>query len=255
MKRKLCGCLLVGILAVFMSLPVFADEINGGDDFVVNFTSNNRLVTNYTNNELSQSISGLQPGDSITYKFTLKNSNSDAVYYYMSSSALKSFEESDASPAGGAYGYELIYYDDQNNETVLYRSQSIGGDGKLDFKTAANNFSDYIYLDTMEKGDKGMLKLVISLDGETEGNAYQSAAAILNMSFAVETGVNPKDKTPTPGKNGNPKPVKTGDYSYLYIYAAIAVALGIIILIIAIIKLKKDRKEEDEEEAEVNEKV
>jgi len=278
MKKKLFTCLLAGLMTMMMTVPVLGDTIDGGSDYKVTFTKGNHLELNYSDDDLNRTITALQPGDSVVYKFTLVNSNKADAQFYMSNAIIKEFEESNASAAGGAYGYELIYTNPEGEETVLYSSDTVGGEGDLGLKDATTSLNEYVYLDTLSTKENGALSLTISLDGETEGNSYQSAVASMTMSFAVEKGalddpqpepdpdtedpedpdtedpedpdteepedpVTPAPSDPTPTDPTHP--IKTGDYSYMYLYAGIALGAGLILFAIAFLRLKKDRNEEE----------
>ena len=87
---------------------------------------------------------------------------------------------------------------------------------------------------TLKKGEEATVSLYIELDGETQGNDYQSALANLELNFAVEV-------------LETEEVVKTGDESNLLPYFIVMAVSGAVLLGIAIflvIRRRKNRKEE-----------
>ena len=76
-------------------------------------------------------------------------------------------------------------------ETVFFDSSTIGGDRSsaagLGLHEATESMGEYFRLGTLTPGEKGMVTLSVTLDGETQGNDYQNTLADLTMSFAVDT--------------------------------------------------------------------
>ena len=90
----------------------------------------------------------------------------------------------------------------------------------------------------------GSISLVVSLDGETQGNDYQDTLADLQMNFAVELNVTPTEEEQSRRTNI----VKTSDESDLGgLFAAMTVS-GVLLLGMAVYSLRQGRKEKREVE-------
>ena len=89
--------------------------------------------------------------------------------------------------------------------------------------------NSYIFLDTYETGKGGVIKLTISLDGETQGNDYQDTLADLAMDFAVEL-------------SGADTVIKTGDVNRSLPYFIAMTGAGVVLLILGICLTKKRGK-------------
>ncbi len=175
---------LVAALACAFPAVAFADQLTGSSNWSVTFTSDEKMEDNFSANEYADQVGHLQPGDDITFTVALHHENSQAADWYMANEVLKTLEEGSAT--GSAYGYKLTYIDPSGTERELYNSETVGGDSSQGLFEATNALDDYFYLDNLQYGDTASVKLVVSLDGETEGNAYFDKLARLQMKFAVE---------------------------------------------------------------------
>ena len=156
-------------------------------DFKVTFDGK-ALNGNYDAEALRKALEGMQPGDSADLEFTLVNSYKDGVDFYMSNEVLQSFED-DTKASGGAYTYQLIYTDSKGNETEIYSSKAVGGEGSSieGLHGATDALTGYFLLENIPSGKTGKVTLHIELDGETQNNSYQDTLAKLQINFAVET--------------------------------------------------------------------
>jgi hypothetical protein len=252
MKKKIFGLLLTCLLTVALVIPAFAEDFQGESGWTVNFAGS-KLDSNFTSADMSEAASGLQPGDSITFTVTLKNTDSESTDWWMTNKVLSSFEDN-STANGGAYTYELIYVDGSGTQNVLYSSQTVGGENNAageGLHSATGALEDYFYLDTLSSGQSGTLTLQVALDGETQGNAYQNTLADLQLNFAVEmtasgSGANGSGNdaaTTTTGKSSVTKTAKTGDPTQMVPYVVMTAVAGVVILILAIFSLKRRKKE------------
>jgi hypothetical protein len=210
-------------------------------------------------------LNAIEPGDSIELQVAIKNSSDGTTDWYMTNEVLETLEESQSEANGGAYTYYLSYTDAAGEETVLYNSESVGGDdtsGGEGLHQATNSTKDYFYLDRLEAGKSGAVHLIVSLDGETQGNDYQDTLAKLQMNFAVEkvatsvtdtpgTSDTPSSNTPSTGTSAQPSgsaasTVKTGDTSQILLLCALVMLSGVVLLIFGLKELNR-RKDENEE--------
>ena len=166
-----------------MPLPAFAEHLTGSSDWQVTHTSAGKLEDNYSESGMEADIKQLQPGDDLTVTVTLKQENDAESDWYVSNEVLKSLEAGDAT--GSGYGY-VLSYEGPGGEKEIYRSETVGGTGSKGLLEATSSLDDYFYLDTLSKGAKGKMKLVVSLDGETEQNSYFDKFARIRLMFAVE---------------------------------------------------------------------
>ena len=210
---------------------------------------------------MAQEIYGILPGDTMEMEVHIKNSAEGQTDWYMTNEILKSLEEG-SKAKNGAYTYVLTYDDAAGEETVLYNSDTVGGEGTdaagEGLHQATDALDEYFYLDRLDTEKSGTVHLTVCLEGETQGNNYQNTLARLQMNFAVEE-VEPsvltekeKDKivkktvtgkTTTVSKTVVRNP-KTGDTTNLLLFSAAALVSGIVLLILGILSVKKHGKNE-----------
>ncbi len=233
-------CLLIACAFVAAAMPAqisSAEEITGSQGWEVNFDGT-QLASNM--GSITDAVNQMQPGDTVTFTLTLRNSYTEDVDYWMYNAVLKSFE--DNSPAnGGAYEYRLAY-----NGEDIFNSDTVGGEdvsaGKEGLKEATDSLEDYFYVDTIAPNGTGTITLEVSLDGETQGNIYQNTLANIDMRFAVELTAK---ETPTPKEEPKQptatvvRPAKTGDETNILPYMAACLISGVVLLIAAILLLRR----------------
>lgn len=190
--KRIVATLVALVLAATPQVAL-ADHIDGETGWYVEYNKSGRMDDNYTQKSWADNVSSLQPGDDITLTVEMRHTNDKAGDWYLTNEVLKSLEEGDAQ--GSAYGYTLSY-EGPSNSRVLYESKTVGGIGSSEgLAEATNAMDDYFFLGTLEKGEKGSVTLNVSLDGETEGNAYFDTLAQLRLKFAVEeSSVTPTEK-------------------------------------------------------------
>ena len=193
------------------------------------------------NFNVDQVFNGLEPGDDASYTVHVCNKHEKTTRWYMSNKVLKSLEESAAANLikGGAYTYRLVYEGPKGTETVIFDSTDnsihfVGGakyagdvmkaaDDRVGLNEATDNLEDFFFLDTLNSGESGKVKLYVALEGETQNNDYQNTAARIQMNFAVELA----DKS-------NRTAVKTGDETNLLPYYIGMIAAGLLFLYLAL---------------------
>jgi len=228
MKRILKTAAVLALTAI-MAVPVFAESFNGEKDWETTFTEGGTLTNTFVTTDV---IRQLQPGDDLTLTIKTIHNYAQESDWFISNEVTKTLEEG-AQASGGAYEYVLTF-NGPGGEKVLYNSATVGGvDSSEGLKDATNAMEDYIFLDTMKKGDTGTVTLKVTLDGETEMNAYQNTLGNLKINFAVET--------EEPAREVR-KIVKTGDETNNFPFFMAIIICGAVVLVIAIILLKK-RKE------------
>ena len=114
----------------------------------------------------------------------------------------------------GGYSYILTFVGPDGKEDTIYSSTSVGGEKETTagkgLNEATNSLDKFFYLKTLEPGEGGSVKLLVGLDGESQGNIYQDTLAKLMMNFAVEDNSDPTLSNP-PTFTTTTSKVKTGD--------------------------------------------
>lgn len=268
----------------FLPCTALAEEaMTTGNTWTVTFTKDKDMVETYNAEEYIDKITTMQPGDSALFTIYLKNEYPDSATWSMRNEVIKSMEE--YSPHGaklGAYDYRLTYTaPGANAETVIYDSTEVikdkdgntilapvggetgegaavdGGGVGLHAATDELQTKEYFVLGNIAQNQTGTINLLVSLDGETQGNGYQDTIADLKMQFGVELPsetrrVNRVNRTVNVGSTtttrtsstGAVSPAKTGDDSHLLAYSIAALVSGLILLVLGIIlaKRRKDSK-------------
>ena len=242
MLKKNILCLVMAAVMTFGTVTTAkAEEITSSKDWMVDF-KNDKLNSNFSSKEIAEEVYGMLPGDTMKIGVKIKNSESIQTDWYMSNEILKSLED-ESQAENGAYTYKLSYKDVSGEETVLYDSDTVGGEDK-------------------KSGEEGLHQatnsMEVGLEGETQGNAYQNTLAKLQLNFAVEKvskktkvekGENKVVKKTMTGKSSTIRKTavtspKTGDTMHALLFSAIALVSGIVVLIIAVLAVKRRREDE-----------
>lgn len=263
MKKKIIYSVMALLLALSMSMTAFAEDFTGGDNWSVYFSEDKKMVSTFGKNEFDDAIYQLQPGDSVTISLKLENRYNESTNWYMTNEVLNSLEDTkNVQAMGGAYSYLLYYTDASGKQTTLFDSDTVGGETTVDNKQglnqATNSLEDWFFLETLKSGQTSSITLKVTLDGETQGNAYQNTLADLMMNFAVEiadqttpeTSESKKPETTTT-KTDNPRTYtsrpKTGDQFPILVFSIVAMVSGIVCVILVIFRLR--RREDNDERA------
>ena len=252
MKKRIL-CLVMGlVLTAGMPMTASAEEHQGASGWSADFNGK-EIVTNFRDNQIADSMSGVLPGDSIELNVSVKNSDSRETDWYMTNEIVQTLEESNTIAAGGAYEYRLTYTDSTGAVTELYSSDSVGGDEPAGADEGLHEIAEtpgqYFYLDRLGQNGTGRVTLWMRVDGETQGNAYQETLAQLKLNFAVEvvpeavvrTEVNHRVHTVSGGTQ-IVTTVQTGDTAPLMIWSAVALGCGIILLVVGMTAWKRSRE-------------
>ena len=239
--RKIISAVMVAALA-FAVLPVaaMAESIPHPGNWRVTYTSDGKMTDNYSASEYVDAVSGLQPGDDITFAITLSHENDSKADWYIANDVVKTLEEhSEAS--GSAYEYRLTYTNPSGQVSTLYDSEVVGGDEGNGLADATNALEDYIGLGQLSKGQTAKVELRVALDGETEGNAYFDTLARLKLKFAVEP-------EPEPTRRTERRTVQTGDETRsrlfpLYVIMAVSGVALAGLATYGVIERRKEKRE------------
>ena len=243
MKKKVLCLVMAMVMVVGAGISVQAEDYEGKDGWVANFDGK-EIKSNFGTSNLTEEAKSIQPGDSITLKVGIKNSDSGKTDWYMTNEAIQSLEDANSVANGGAYEYRLAYINAAGKETELYNSETVGGEGastKEGLHQATDSLEEYFYLDRLNPGQSGMVTLRVKIDGETVINDYQETLALLKMTFAVEK-VTESTIRKVPGEDKViTNRVKTGDTNKILLFCALALISGIILLILALMSMKRRR--------------
>ena len=216
------------------SITARADKLEGSSDWIVVFTGDSKMESNFTVSDLNHVMNGMQPGDSAVITLKMRNDNGADTDWYMMNEVVSSLERSTeaSAAAGAAYTYKLVYTGPDGRQKELYNSDKVGGDQTIGgqeaeekgLEQATNALKDYLYLGTLKNRQSGMIVLEIALDGNSVNNAYQDTRANLQMQFAVEL-------ANTGG--GRPRTVRTGDETDLAPLIFASFVSGLVLMVIA----------------------
>ncbi len=132
-------------------------------------------------------ISNVMPGDTIEYTVQYNNASGEEANFYMNADVVKSLEEG-SEATGGAYSYKITY---SGSETPLFDSETVGGDAdaaiaKVGLDQVNGNEGSYFSLGSLSNGDHGTVTVAITLDGNSQTNAYMATLAELEIKFGAE---------------------------------------------------------------------
>jgi len=228
--------ILAAFVVALLALPAtaFADSYTGDSSWTVTFTTDEQLVDTYSAKYWADDVSKLEPGDDLTITVTLIQEHPSTADWYMANDVIKSLEDGKAKDS--AYEYKLTY-NGPSGSKELYNSETVGGDNSQGLKEATSALKDFMYLDNLTKGQTATVQLVVTLDGETEQNAYFNTLAQLKMKFAVEA--NPAGAAAKPI-------VQTGDNTDLFPFYVAMTISGAVLLVIAARNIMSRRREKRE---------
>ncbi len=239
MKKKLLGILSM-LLVLVVTSNIYAED-SKTEAGSCSFTGK-EMVSSFDSNKVAVAVSEMEPGDTVTFSVKISNDSSISTNWYMSNDVLSSLEDAQAVAENGGYTYLLTYTDNNGEETVIYSSESVGGEkdsgAGAGLNEATDSLDEFFYLKTLEPGDIGYVYLKVGLDGESQGNIYQDTLAKLMMNFAVEDNSVPNTPNQPPTYRTPPR-VKTGDV--WFITSIITLVLGIVLLVVVIIKRKGEQ--------------
>ena len=238
MKKKTIGLFCMAGLLFAMALPVHAETYKS-DGWKVTFSGESKMESNFTSKDTARLVSAMQPGDNVVITMELKNEHGDSTDWYMTNKVLDSLENTtdNENATGSAYTYRLSYTDNKGEVTMLFDSDTVGGDDsglgragraedEVGLHAATSALKEYFLLDTLEKGQSGVITLEVGLDGETHGNDYQDTRNVRNLVTRGD--------------------VQTSDQSHLLLFTALTLGSGLVLLGLCIFYWRARRREEEE---------
>lgn len=250
MRNKLLKAAMTAGLFGLVSNPILAETIQTNERFAVTFTKNDKMENNFTTGQIDEFLLGLQPGDTGIIEMDIVNQNKTSTEWYMNNEVVNSLEDGSIA-SGGAYAYTLTYQGPEGRNEVIYTSSTIGGEegSNNGLKDATDSLDDWFYLDTLKENQTGKVRLEVQLDGETQGNRYQSTLADLQMEFAVEKNEN-RDRTvqgkPTVTRKTGSSKVNTSTLTNQFTWSLLSALSGIVLLVLAIFGWKENKEDKDD---------
>lgn len=241
--------IIAAVVFAALAFPgaAYANSLKGSSDWSVTFNSSEKMVDNFSAKQWADDIGSLQPGDDITFTVNLHHDHNTACDWYMANDVIKSLEENYA--AGSAYGYKLTYTNPSGTTRTLYDSTKVGGDDTKGLLEATSALEDFFYLDNLKKGQSAKVNLLVTLDGETEGNAYFDTLAQLKMKFAVElpsTRGTSSSSSTTTTRGSDRSAVQTGDDTDLFPFYMAMVVSGAALLALGIFSMRSRKREREQ---------
>lgn len=225
----------------------FADStrLNGEAHF-----DGSKIKSTFDAQKVTDTFENLQPGDEITVTVKYQNDYSASTDWYMANEIVKTLEKidnakkaagEDGKAENGGYTYSLIQTDKDGKQIVLFSNDKVGGDAKPagmeGLEQATNALDDWFYIETLKKGQFGLMTLNVRFDGETEVNDYMDTDGEVLLKFAVEL-------TKSGKQTGTPtylqKFVNTGDMHKIG-YFLLMIISGLLILTVLLMR-KNDKK-------------
>ena len=243
MKKIIKTLLLGALVTALCSTTCFAENtpFTGECEY-----KNGKITSSFDSKSFAASLSNLEPGDTLDYTVTYKNSSGNLTRWYMKNSVLETLEESKDKAENGGYTYVLKNIGPDKKETVLFDNSEVGGENitnKLQgLKQATNATGEYFFIQNLNAKEYGQTVLHIEFDGESEVNDYMDTYGKLMIAYAVEE-EETKTSTTTPNTSTS---VKTGDSVQMWKFYVLGGA-ALLALIALIVSWRKDRKKGGEQ--------
>ena len=106
MKKKVLCLAMALVMLAGGSLTAHAEELKGQDGWRAEFNGK-KIVSNFDSGTLADEAGNVQPGDSITLKVEIKNSDTGSTDWYMTNEAIQSLEDAAEAPKGYSYQVTL----------------------------------------------------------------------------------------------------------------------------------------------------
>lgn len=233
--------LITGAAMVSADASALSNKIDGSC-----YYDGNKIISDFDSGKVSTAITNLQPGDDVTFTVEYTNRSSDSTDWYMSNKVIQTLEKANAAkkvkgtgtPENGGYTYTLDHTDKNGKTTTLFSNAKVGGEAKpagmQGLEQATNALDEWFFIQTLNKGESGIVTLKVAFEGETEVNDYMDTYGEVMLKFAVE-------KTPIgAGKTYSGKGVATGDTANLWPWVIAMLIAGLLLLLLALGSRRKD---------------
>ena len=208
------------------------------------------IVSDFDSEQIATAVTDLQPGDDVSFTVKYTNNYNGSTDWYMSNEVIQTLEKANESkkvegthtPENGGYTYELTHTDKNGKKRVLFSNAKVGGEAKpadmQGLEQATNALDEWFFIQTIGKGEYGIVRLHVVFEGETEVNDYMDTSGGLQVKFAVEK--TPKGANKQYSGNG----VETGDTANLWPWVIAMLIAGLLLLLLALRSRRKDQEAE-----------
>lgn len=231
----------LSVLLVMFSLFIpTINSVHAADESVITFDGDAEKFIFADNEGEVFNLEGMYPGETRTETLTLVNDDYREMNFYMNSKILDEFGN-EASTGAIAYDFNFKI----NGEDLF--DGLVGGENNV----GEGMMEDNILIATLAKGERAVLEMSVTADGDTMDNTYQGATGLVQYTFSVEYDdevaapqrvVNTVVQTVT---NRIEKVVQTGDPTTLGLFG---VLLGGSVVGIVYLFVTRKKKEEDQNE-------
>lgn len=243
--RRISILLASSVLALSLgAASCFADSttIDGEATF-----NGSEIQSTLDSGEVVKAFNDLQPGDDITVRVKYQNNYSESTDWYMANETVQTLEKTDAArktvegtgtAENGGYTYSIVNTDKNGKDTVLFSNEEVGGEarpgGMEGLEQATNALDDWFYIQTLGKGESGVITMKVAFEGETEVNDYMDTEGEVLVRFAVEL-----TKNGVPDKGPSHQQTRTGDSFPIWPFLLMMLA-GIVMLLLLLWRRRKD---------------
>ena len=252
MKIKRTMIVLALTLTMMLGLTISANAESKKVDGYCYFNGSD-VVCNFESDVIADTVSGLEPGDDVTFEVTFENryKGADSTNWYMRNEALKTLEQSYDRTQNGGYTYILTHVDPDGKETVLFDNSTVGGEYTMPtdgsktthggentgegLHQATNAADEWFFIQNLKYKQHGTTRLYVKFDGDSEVNDYMDTKGELLLAYAVEL-----ENSASATKYTS---VNTGDTTSILMPIVVMLA-ALLLLILTIISFRKDRREE-----------
>lgn len=240
-KHRIITLLTAFVMMLFMTVSVSAEQYT--DTGTCTFDGSS-LNASFKDGDLVDSLSILEPGDSLEYTITYKNESNETTYWYLANEVLQTLEDGKDAATNGGYTYVLQDISSNGKTETYFDNSEVGGETVVanleGLKQATNATSEYFFIKKLAAGDWGQTYLKVVFDGETQANAYNDTLGRLKISYAVEK-VLPNKVEKEKDKVIYENSPRTGDAFDMMKYILLMTA-ALILAIIAFILRRRDKR-------------
>lgn len=222
-------------LAVLLAMSTFSfaetNTVDGGK-----YVFDGDTISTDGSGSISETISNMEPGDSVTINLTYTNDTDDTTDWYMKSDVIKTLEDS-STATGGGYTFILTNVGPGGQRTEIFNSDAVGGDDTeagIGLHQAEDATEDWFFIQELKGKKSGNTELYVALEGESQANVYQGTDANIDITYAVEVQTEGEDIYRHVG-------TKTGDNTSILLPLVVFLT-ALLLLAIGIISYRKDRK-------------
>lgn len=98
MKKKILCLVMTLVMTAGAVTTAFARDYQGADGWQVTFDGS-KMSSNFQDNDVTDEMANIQPGDSIELKVNVMNSDSGSTDWYMTNEVIQTLEDAQQSAA------------------------------------------------------------------------------------------------------------------------------------------------------------